>query len=136
MMSNKNYLASDFSLRSLIFAAIPAYVFPFVMSFASGFLLQKAELMKASYTTIGLSSLLATILSFVLLWQFDSRHILTQSKWTKSLIVIMLVISIGALCASILQPPSEHFNITFSAFLGATILTIRQNVKRNKNEQS
>jgi len=135
-MKNRNHLPSTFNLRSLIIATVPSYVFPTLMSFISGFLLQKKELMLASYTTIGLSSLLSTILSFILLWQFDSRQILVQSKWIRSLLTILLMISLGILCTSILELPSERFNITFSAFLGAAILTIRQQVKNYKDEKN
>ena len=134
-MKNRNYFPSAFNLRSLVAAAVPSYVFPGLMSFISGFFLQKTELMKASYTTIGLSSLLSTIFSFIILWQFESRHILVQNKLIRSLLIILLMISLGALCASILKLQSECFNITFSAFLGAAILTIRQQVKKYEVEK-
>lgn len=134
-MKNRNYSSSAFNLRSLVFAAVPAYVFPASMSFISGFLLQKRELMMASYTTIGLSSLLSTIFSFIILWQFESRKILMQNKLTRSLLIILLMISLGMTCTSILNIPSERFNIIFSAFLGAAILTIRQQVKKYKDEK-
>lgn len=134
-MKNRNYSSSAFNLRSLFFAAVPAYVFPASMSFISGFLLQKRELMMASYTTIGLSSLLSTIFSFIILWQFESRKILMQNKLTRSLLIILLMISLGMTCISILNIPSERFNIIFSAFLGAAILTIRQQVKNYKDEK-
>lgn len=134
-MNNRNYPHLDFSLRSLMVAAVPAYVFPALMSFVSGFFLQKADLMIASYTTIGLSSLLSTILSFIILWQFESRQIFVQKKWMGSLLIILLMIGLGTLCTSIFELQSERFNITFSAFLGAAILTIRQHIKNYKDEK-
>src|SRR5215217_2431774 len=134
-MKNKNHLTSGFNLRALMVAALPAYIFPTLMSFISGFFLQKTDLMAASYTTIGLSSLSSTIFSFIILWQFEARQIFTQSKWIRSLLIILLMISLGMLCASIFKLQSERFNITFSAFLGAAILTIRQHVKNYKDEK-
>jgi hypothetical protein len=125
-----------FSLRTLLAVAVPSYVFPAVMSFISGFVLQKKELMLASCTTIGLSSLLSTIFSFILLWQFDSKQILVQNKWIRSLLIVLLMIGVGILCASLPALSSERFNITFSAFLGAAILTIRQQVKNYKDEKN
>ena len=134
-MKDRNNFASAFNLRSLVAAAIPAYVFPTVMSFISGFFLQKTELMTASYTTIGLSSLLSTIFSFIIIWQFELRQILVQNKLTRSLLIIVLMISLGLFCTYLFNLQSERFNITFSAFLGAAILTIRQQVKSYENDK-
>lgn len=135
-MKNTNSLPSAFSLRALILAAVPSYVFPALMSFLSGYFLQKTELMMASYTTIGLSSLISTLLSFMILWQFELKQILVQNKWVRALLIILLMISLGVFCAFLLDLPSEYFNITFSAFLGAAIITIRQKVKNYKDEKN
>ncbi len=135
-MKNRDCPPSDFSLRLLIVAAIPAYVFPALMSFISAFVLQKTDLMMASYTTIGLSSLLSTILSFIILWQFELRQIFVRKKWVGSLLIILLMIGLGMLCTSLFKLQSERFNIITSAFLGATILTIRQHIKNYKNEKN
>ncbi|HVI45869.1 MAG TPA: hypothetical protein VM802_13425 [Chitinophaga sp.] len=134
-MENKKDLASTYNLHSFVMAVVPAYVFPALMSFIAGFLLQQTDLMQASYSTIGLSSLLSTVFSFIILWQLDLGRILVQKKRIRALLVILLMTGIGALCVSILKLPSERFNITFSAFLGAAILTIRQLVKDYKNEK-
>lgn len=135
-MKERAYSPAAFNLRSLIAAAVPAYVFPTLMAFLSGFFLKKAELMTASYTTIGLSSLLSTIISFMILRQFESRRLLVRNKLIRSLFIILLMMSLGVLCTSVFRLHSELFNITFSAFLGATILTIRQQVKNYKNEKN
>ncbi|MGY5252662.1 hypothetical protein [Sphingobacterium spiritivorum] len=135
-MRNRNYIPSAFNLRTLVAAAVPSYVFPALMSFLSGYFLQKTELMRASYTTIGLSSLLSTLFSFIILWQFESRQILVQNKLIRSLLVVFLMISLGIFCTSLLNLPSECFNITFSAFLGAVILTTRQHMKNYKDEKN
>jgi len=135
-MKNTNSLPSAFNFRSLVLAAVPSYVFPTLMSFLSGYFLQKTELMTASYTTIGLSSLVSTLLSFMILWQLELKQILVQNKWVRALLIILLMISLGAFCASLLDLPSEYFNITFSAFLGAAIITIRQKVKNYKDEKN
>ncbi|KKX47165.1 hypothetical protein L950_0227950 [Sphingobacterium sp. IITKGP-BTPF85] len=116
-------------------AAIPAYVFPALMSFISAFFF-KTDLMMASYTTIGLSSLLSTILSFIILWQFELRQLFVRKKWVGSLLIILLMIGLGMLCTSLFKLQSERFNIITSAFLGATILTIRQHIKNYKNEKN
>jgi hypothetical protein len=135
-MKNRDCPPSDFSLRLLMVAAIPAYVFPALMSFISAFFLQKTDLMMASYTTIGLSSLLSTILSFIILWQFELRQLFVRKKWVGSLLIILLMIGLGMLCTSLFKLQSERFNIITSAFLGATILTIRQHIKNYKNEKN
>lgn len=135
-MKKSNHLSSTFNLRALVFAAVPAYVFPAFMSFLSGFFLQKTELMMASFTTIGLSSLCATIGSFMMLWQFDSRQIFVQNKTIRSLLIIGFMMSLARLCTFLFQLQSEGFNILFSAFLGAAILTIREQLKKGKDENN
>ncbi|SHE77221.1 hypothetical protein [Pedobacter caeni] len=135
-MKNRNYPSSAFNLRSLFAAAVPSYVFPTLMSFVSGLLLQKTELMTASYTTIGLSSLVSTILSFIILWQFESRKILNHHRLIRSLLIILFMISLGMMCTTIFSLQSERFNIIFSVFLGAAIITIRQEIKNYKDEKN
>lgn len=135
-MKKSNHLSSTFNLRALVLAAVPAYVFPTFMSFLSGYFLQKPELMMASFRTIGLSSLCATIGSFMILWQFDSRQILVQNKTIRSLFIILIMVGLGLLCTFLFQLQSEGFNILFSAFLGAAILTISQQLKDDKHEKN
>jgi hypothetical protein len=53
-----------------------------------------------------------------------------------ALLIILLMISLGAFCAFLFNLPSEYFNIMFSAFLGAAIITIRQKVKNYKDEKN
>lgn len=135
-MNSRNYLPGNFNLRSLLLATVPSYVFPALMSGISGIVLQKSELIQASYTTIGISSLLSTLLSFGILWQLELRQILVQQKLVRSLLIILLMMSLGMLTAWIFQLQSEYFNITFSAFLGATILTIRQPLMIYRDERN
>lgn len=115
-----------FTLKALLAAILPAYFFPTVMSFLSGYLMQNQELLAASYTTIGFSSLIATLLSLCILWQFEYRQILIHSKALRALLLIPLMVGLGALSAYVLNLPSEYFNIMVSAFIGTTIITLRQ----------
>lgn len=119
---------STFSLKTLILSALPAYIFPTVMSFLPGYIMHKTDLMMASYSTIGLSSLISTIISFILLWQCEQKQILVYNKLIRSILIIVLMVVLGALCAYSLNMPTEYFNIMLSAFIGATIITIRQKV--------
>ena len=135
-MNHRNYQPGNFNLRALLLASVPAYVFPSLMSGISGIILQKSDLIQASYTTIGISSLVSTLLSFAILWQLELKQILVQQKLVRSLLIIMLMMSLGVLVTWIFQLQSQYFNITFSAFLGAAILTVRQPVKIYKNERN
>ena len=135
-MKEKNYISSDFSMRSMITASLPSYVFPALMSFLSGYFLQKTELMAASYSTIGLSSLISTILSFIILWQLSMKRILVRNKTIRSLLIILLMMALGLVFTFVTNLPSERFNITFSAFLGATIITVRQQIKDYRYEKN
>lgn len=131
-MNSTNSLESAFNLRDLITAALPAYIFPALMSFISGFLLQNNNLMAASYSIIGLSSLLSTLCSFTLLWQLELRRILVKNKLVRSLLIIVMIMGLGTLCVWLFNWHHERFNILFSTFLGAAIFIIRDLVsKRN-----
>ncbi|REC59363.1 hypothetical protein DRF65_26435 [Chryseobacterium pennae] len=131
-MNSTNSLESTFNFRGLITAALPAYVFPALMSFISGFLLQNNNLMTASYSSIGLSSLLSTLCSFTLLWQLESKRILVRNKLIRSLLIIVLIMGLATLGIWLFNWHHERFNILFSTFLGAAILIIRDLViKRN-----
>lgn len=132
LMNSTHSLQSAFNFRALITAALPAYIFPTLMSYISGFLLQNNNLMTASYSSIGLSSLLSTLCSFILLWRFESQRILVRNKLIRSLVIIVLMMGLGILCIWLFNWQHERFNILLSIFLGATILIIRDLViKRN-----
>lgn len=135
-MNAKNHPSGNFNLRALLLTAVPSYVFPALMSGISGIFLQKNELIQASYTTIGISSLLSTLLSFAILWQLELKQILIQQKLLRSLLIVLLMMSLAVLITWMLQLQSQYFNITFSAFLGAAITTIRQPLSIYKNERN
>lgn len=127
MMTNKSY-QTVFSLKTILAALLPAYFFPTVMSFLPGYIMQNHELMAASYTTIGLSSLIATLISIYILWQFEYRQILVHSSVLRALCIVPFMVGLGALSTYSLDLPSEYFNIMLSAFIGSTIITMRQKI--------
>lgn len=135
-MKINEFPSSAFTAQALIAATVPAYAFPTVMSFLPGYFLQKADLMAASYSTIGLSSLLSTILSFILLWQCERRQILVHNKLVRSIVVVITMMGLGVLCAFLFHLESECFNIVLSAFIGATILSVRQKVILYQDEKN
>jgi len=121
-----NHPQTAFTLKALLAAILPAYFFPTVMSFLSGYLMQNQELQAASYTTIGFSSLIATLLSLCILWQFEYRQILLHSSALRALLLIPLMVGLSALSMYVLNLPSEYFNSMLSAFIGTTIVVLRQ----------
>ena len=54
----------------------------------------------------------------------------------KIFLIILLMMTLGLILSFIANLPSERFNITFSAFLGAAIITIRQQIKDYKDEKT
>lgn len=54
----------------------------------------------------------------------------------KIFLIILLMMTLGLILSFIANLPSERFNITFSAFLGAAIITIRQQIKDYKDEKN
>ncbi|MFP4897505.1 hypothetical protein, partial [Paraburkholderia sp. EG304] len=62
--------------------------------------------------------------------------ILVRNKSIRSLLIILLMMALGLVFTFVTNLPSERFNITFSAFLGATIITVRQQIKDYRYEKN
>ncbi|WP_316823906.1 hypothetical protein [Pedobacter miscanthi] len=135
-MNNTNYLHSNFSFAELLSAALPSYAFAALMSFISGVILQDNRLIEASYTSIGLSSLSATVLSFIVLWQLDGRKIMIHARAVRTILIILFMVGLALLLTIIPQIKSERLNISVSAFIGTTVFMVRKHFKNYSNAEN
>jgi len=115
---------SAFNSSAFLKAIIPSYFFPFVSSGLPGYFLDKSDLMHASYSTIALPSLLATMFCFALLSLFQKRQIFLFNRPTMTFILGLLVVLLATIITSIFQLETVIWNIVPSAFIGAAIVTM------------
>lgn len=127
-----DHKTQQFSTAAFFKAALPSYFFPLVSAGLPGYFLDKPALMHASYSTIAVPSLLATILCFGLLRLFKKKQIFlfNRIRMTFYLGAIMILLSI---CATyIFQLQDAFLNIVPSAFIG-TAIVVMTNPLNKKN---
>ncbi len=124
---------TSFSTVSFFKAALPSYFFPFMCSGLSGYFLDKPDLMNASYTTIAIPSLLATVFSFAILAYFQKRGILLIHKFKMTLLLSSVLTILAFLVIYTFQLERETGDIITSTVLGTAILTLTKPIK-NKQE--
>lgn len=130
MSNNKNKIQM-FSKQAFLKSALPAYFFPLIMSGGPAYFLNKPELLKASYSTIALPSLIATVICFFLLKYLKEKQLLLLHRIVISL---LLIVSIGALSLLIIQIFdlwTYLLDILPSAALGAGIIGMTKPLKKN-----
>ena len=120
-----------FSKEAFLKSAFPAYFFPLIMSGGPAYFLNKPELLKASYSTIALPSLIATVICFFLLKYLKEKQLLL---FHRVLITLFLIVSIGILSLLIIQIFdlwTYLLDILPSAALGAGIIGMTKPLKKN-----
>lgn len=125
-MNSRQYsMSSSFTAKTFLQVTIPSYVFPALMSWGSGWVMKNEVLMKSSFVSIALPSLIATIVTYMLLWQMEIQQKSIKSKYVK--VCIMLGITIGLAFAVILifKWQKFMFDIVFSTILGTVITAWR-----------
>lgn len=120
-----------FSSRALLKSAIPSYLFPLLFSGIPGYLMDNPDLILASYTTISLSSLLATIVCFGLLGLFQSKQILLYNKYIVSLGLCLLMVIVSFSIINIFNLHNAYWNIIPSAIIGAVIIALTKPLQKN-----
>jgi hypothetical protein len=132
-MKNNHVNATRMSIRALLFAVVSSYVFPAAMSWVSGWLLNDAELQKASITTIAIPSCIAAFFSFILLWQMQLHQITLVNKMIRTATLVVIMSCASALIAWGTGFQSEIWNIVLSSAIGAAITTWRQPMFTQEN---
>lgn len=122
---------STFNKSSFLKLAIPSYLIPLAFSGTSGLLLNKPELIKASYSTIALASLLATVACFTLLWQLQKRQLFLVNRFIMTLILVLLMVFLSLGIIYGLRLEKYIWDILPSVIIGSAIVTLTQPLKKH-----
>jgi hypothetical protein len=125
---NNNQHPNNFNGKRLFFVTVPSYVFPAIMSFLPGYFLNKPDLMRASYSTIALPSLITSLLTYIVLWQMEKRQIFPNNKLVRALLMLLLMFPLGFIAMIIFGLQSDAINILPSVFLGAILTSLTQSM--------
>lgn len=122
---------SSFDTVGFLKLAVPSYLMPFVFSGSSGFLLNKSDLIKASYSTIALPSLFATIISFILLWQLQKRQQFIFGRLVVTPVLVTLMILFSLLVIRVFRMDDFVWDILPSVGIGTAIVTLTTPLKKS-----
>lgn len=122
-MKNQDLVYNNFTTKAFLSVAIPSYFFPAIMSWTSGWVLENSALMKASYVSIAIPSLVATILVYLLLQQFYKMQKKPKNRYVRALFITILMAVLSLLIIKLFKLEPYMFDILFSSTLG-TIITI------------
>ena len=129
-MKNFDKNRSNFNEKRLASIAVPSYIFPLIMSFTPGYFLNDLELMRASYSSIALPSLLSSLLTFALLWRMEVAQKFPSNNIVRILLMVLIMASLGIVAIFVFDLQADAFNILFSSFLGALITTSTQKINK------
>lgn len=130
MKKKENNTVPDFGWAAFFKAIIPSYIVPLVMSFQGGYFSNNAALMKASYSTIAIPSLLSTVICFLLLKQFQKNQFLIINKIVLAFILSLVIGLIVFIAIVVLRLQVYAFDIMPSAMLGPIIATLTNPLKK------
>lgn len=119
-----------FGTSQFLKASLPSYFAPMLSAGIPAYFLEKDELLHASYSTIALPSLIATIICFLLLAQFQKRQIFLFSRLTTAILLGFLMLGLSGIIVSLFGLQSEALTICFSAFIGAAIVSFTTPAKK------
>ncbi|OCK42887.1 hypothetical protein BA195_08245 [Tenacibaculum soleae] len=122
-MKNQHLTVSNFTTKAFLLAAIPAYFFPLVMSWFSGWILNNPILMKASYTSIAIPSLVATIIVHLLLQQMKFVQKFPKNKYVRIMVMTVLMVVFSLVIIKLTNLEAYMLDIIPSSILGAIITT-------------
>lgn len=122
-MKNQHLIVSNFTTKAFLLAAIPAYFFPSVMSWFSGWIFNNPILMKASYTSIAIPSLVATIIVYLLLQQMEFVQKFPKNKYVRIMVMTVLMVVFSLIIIKLTNLEAYMLDIIPSSILGAIITT-------------
>ncbi len=132
-MRNASSIDSNFTIKTFLAATLPAYIFPALMSWGAGWLMENEVLMASSFVSIALPSLVATIVTYVILWQMEVQEKGMKNKYIKTSIILGITIGIAFAIILLFHWQRFIFDIIFSTMLGTVITAWRLPVKQNEN---
>lgn len=130
-MESKKIARNNFTAKTFLSLAIPAYIFPALMSWMSGWFFKNMVLMKASFVTIAIPSLVATIITYLLLWQMEVQQKQLYKKYVRVLFMTMLMVVLAIMVIQLFNLKNFMFDILVSTVLGTVITTWKLPIKKS-----
>ncbi|SEB82577.1 hypothetical protein SAMN04489761_1885 [Tenacibaculum sp. MAR_2009_124] len=132
-MKNKEIVTNAFSLKSMMLMALPSYFFPGVTAWLSGWFLQKVDLMNASFVSIAIPSLIATIITYSFFWGTKNRFKL-ENKLIRILLMLFLNLFLAYFLIVFLKLNKYQFDIMLSTVIGTVITAWKVPTQKSNNE--
>jgi len=132
-MKQVKYSSTSVTLFKLV---ISSYFLPLLISGTSGFFLNKPELLRASYSTIALPSLIATIICLVLLFQLQKNQLLLLNRRAIASLLGLIISVLTFLVILLFQLQHYLLDILPSAVIGAIVVGFNHPFQSSKKLQS
>ncbi|TDQ23745.1 hypothetical protein [Tenacibaculum caenipelagi] len=129
-MKSQYIESSSFTIKTFLQATIPSYVFPAIMSWGSGWLMKNEVLKQSSFISIALPSLIATIITYMLLWRMETKQKKVKNKSVKVCMMLGVTFGLALAIIFIFNWQKFMFDILFSTILGTTITAWRLPLKQ------
>lgn len=134
-MKNKVIDSSAFSLKAMMFMALPSYFFPAVTAWLSGWVLHKKEIMQASFISIAIPSLIATLVTYGFFWVVKEPF-KTQKRIIKVIAMLGLNLLLAGCLMSIFRLYQFKFDIILSTVIGTVITTWKVSTPKKLSYES
>ncbi|CAM1374528.1 hypothetical protein [Tenacibaculum xiamenense] len=132
-MKNKEIAPNVFSLKSMMLMALPSYFFPGVTAWLSGWFLHKNDLMNASFISIAIPSLIATLITYSFFWGVKNRFKF-ENKLVRIFLMLFLNLFLAYFLIVLLQLDQYQFDIILSTVIGTVITAWKVPTKQINNE--
>ncbi|MEN0002794.1 MAG: hypothetical protein AAF798_01575 [Bacteroidota bacterium] len=113
-----------FGRKQFLKAALPSYFAPWITPGLPAYFMGNEELLRASYTSIAIPSLLATIICFFILAYFQRKQIFLLHRFRMVFLLGIPMILLALLLVYLLNLEAYTFDIVLSAFIGTAIVTL------------
>lgn len=134
-MSENINETNQFSQSAFFKSILPAYFFPLIMSGGPGYILDKPQLLKASYSSIALPSLIATIICFLLLKYLSKKQIFLLKRIPCSAFLILIIGLLSLLTINLFGLYQYLLDIIPSALIAAIIIGMTKPLNKITNHE-
>ncbi|CAL2085682.1 hypothetical protein [Tenacibaculum sp. 190524A02b] len=121
---------NSFTTKTFIKAIVPAYLFPGVMAWCSGWMIKNEIVMKNSFVSIAIPSLIATVISFLILWLMQRINKFPENKFVRVGLLLVIIMSLALVTIELGNMQNYRFDILLSSLIGTVIITWKVKLKK------